>query len=152
MRDITYEVWWFKTFVANRVQQIEANITSGQWCYIPPRKILQIVPQGDWMLLKWIQLIAGFKARFQAKWRCHCRASKWYPELKKDITSYSALLSEDVITIAENRISRWLKLKRVTALVLLYKQKLLESGHTRNHHQKYIEVAERNWLVSEKYK
>ena len=52
------------------------------------------------------------------------------PELKKDITSYSTLLSEDVITSVENRISCWLKLKRVIALVLLYKQKLLESVQT----------------------
>ena len=52
------------------------------------------------------------------------------PELKKDITSYSKLLSEDVITSAENRISSWLKLKRVIALTLLYKQKLLESVKT----------------------
>ena len=52
------------------------------------------------------------------------------PELKKGITSYSTLLSEDVITSAENRISSWLKLKRVIALVLLYKQNLLESVKT----------------------
>ena len=47
-------------------------------------------------------------------------------ELKKDITSCSKLLSEDIITSAENRISSCLKLKRVIALVLLYKRKLLE--------------------------
>ena len=52
------------------------------------------------------------------------------PELNKDITSPSTLLSEDVITSAENRISGWLKLKRVIALVLIYKQKLLESVKT----------------------
>ena len=34
------------------------------------------------------------------------------PQMKKDITSYSTLLSEDVITSAENRISSCLKLKR----------------------------------------
>ena len=53
-----------------------------------------------------------------------------YPELKKDITSYSTLVSEDIITSAENRISSWLKLRRVIALVLLYKQNLLESVKT----------------------
>ena len=67
------------------------------------------------------------------------------PEMKKDITPYSTLLSEDVITSAENRTSSWLKLKRVIALVLLYKRKLLESVKTnKNLPQKYIEVAERN--------
>ena len=50
------------------------------------------------------------------------------PEMKKDITSScSTLLSKDVITSAENRISGWLKLKRIIALVLLYRRKLLES-------------------------
>ena len=52
------------------------------------------------------------------------------PELKKDITAYCTLLPEDVTTSAESRVSSWLKLKRVIALVLLYKQKLLESVKT----------------------
>ena len=52
------------------------------------------------------------------------------PELKKDITSYSILLSEDVIARAENRISSWLKWKMVIAAVLLYNQKLLEAVNT----------------------
>ena len=52
------------------------------------------------------------------------------PELKKDITSCSTLLSEDVITSVENRISSWLKLKRIIPLVLLYKRKLLGSVKT----------------------
>ena len=46
-------------------------------------------------------------------------------ELKKDITSFSILLSEfEDIANVENRI--WLKLKRVFVLVLLCKRKLLE--------------------------
>ena len=48
------------------------------------------------------------------------------PEVKKDIASHSTLLSEDVIISAENKNSIWLKLKRVIALVLLYKQKLFK--------------------------
>ena len=32
---ITNDVRPFKIFVANRVQQIKDNTTSGQWCYIP---------------------------------------------------------------------------------------------------------------------
>lgn len=35
------------------------------------------------------------------------------PEWKKDITSCSTLLSEDVIASVQNRISSWLKLKWV---------------------------------------
>ena len=49
------------------------------------------------------------------------------PELKKDITCYSTLFSEEVTIKAENIISSWLKLKRVIALGFFYKQKLLES-------------------------
>ena len=44
---ITNDVRRFKTFFANRVKQIKDNTTSGQWCYIPTKEILQIVPQGD---------------------------------------------------------------------------------------------------------
>ena len=55
------------------------------------------------------------------------------PELKKDITTYSTLLSEDVITSTEKRTSSWLKFKRVIASILLHKLR-----------QKYIEVAKTN--------
>ena len=34
----TNDVQRFKTFVANRVQQINDNTTSGQWYYIPTKK------------------------------------------------------------------------------------------------------------------
>ena len=32
---ITNDVRWVKTFIANKVQQIKDNTTSGQSCYIP---------------------------------------------------------------------------------------------------------------------
>ena len=113
------------------MQQIKDNTTSGQWRYIPTKEnpadsaskrlnAAQVNSVDCWFqgppFLNNEDVIAEFPNDD--------------PELKKDITSYSTLLSEDVITSVENRISCWLKLKRVIALVLLYKQKLLESVQT----------------------
>ena len=49
------------------------------------------------------------------------------PEVNKDITFCSTLLSEVFIASTKNRISSWLKLKKVIALVLLYNRKFFES-------------------------
>ena len=48
------------------------------------------------------------------------------PEVNKDITFCSTLLSEVFIASTKNRISSWLKLKKVIALVLLYNRKFFE--------------------------
>ena len=70
--------------------------------------------------------------RFWSSKDVHTELPNDDPELKKDIASWSTriLHLEDVIASMENRISVWLKLKRVVALVLLYKRKLLESVKT----------------------
>ena len=122
-----------KTFVANRVQQIKANTTSGQWFYIPTKKILHVVSLGDWILLKWILLIPGFKALLFS-WQ-----DMKFVQVEMSIQSFQMMirnwgkilhfavhLSEDAITSTDNRVSSWLKLKRVIALVVLHKRKLPE--------------------------
>ena len=49
------------------------------------------------------------------------------PEVNKDITFCSTLLTEVFIASTKKRISSWLKLKKVIALVLLYNRKFFES-------------------------
>ena len=135
---ITNDVRPFKIFVVNRVQQIKDNTRSGQWCYIPIKKnpadsasrglnaaqVNSIDPWFQYPPFLWQDM------KYWPSGDVSAEPPNDDPELKKDSTYYSTLLSEDVITGAENRVSSWLKLKRVFALVLFYKQKLLESVKT----------------------
>ena len=116
------------------------------------KKILQIVPPGIeccssefycLLVSRPSFFVVGYK--FWPSGDINTELSNDDPELKKIFTSCSTLLSKDVITSVKNRISSWLKLKRVILLVLLYKRKLLDQSiQTRSLHQKYIEIAERN--------
>ena len=121
----------------NRLKTILHHVNGATF---QPRKFLQIVPQGDWMLLKWIQLI---------KWSGDVigELPNDDPELKKDIISYSTILSEDVITSAENRISSWLKLKKIIALFLVYKQKLFKSVKTNKEPSREIHKSCKEKLI-----
>ena len=80
---ITNDVQWFKTFVANRVEQIKDN-TSGQWYYIPNKEnpadsasrglnAAQVNSIDCWFPGPPF-FVVGYE--ILAKWRCHCRASK----------------------------------------------------------------------------
>ena len=40
----------FKTFAANRVQQVNGNTTSGEWCTFQLKKILNLVYGSSWGL------------------------------------------------------------------------------------------------------
>ena len=66
------------------------------------------------------------------------------PELKKDIASCSTkiLHLEDLIASMENRISIWLKLKRVVALVLLSTNKALSPEIYKSYREKLIGLRE----------
>ena len=132
---ITNDLRRFKTFVANRVQQIKGNTTSGQWCYIPAKKNPADSASRGLKVAQLNSVDCWFQG-FLFLWE----DTKYWssgdviiaelpnddPEVKKDIASHSTLLSEDVIISAENKNSIRLKLKRVIALVLLYKQKLFK--------------------------
>ena len=120
------------------VQQIKDNTISGQWCYIPAKEnpadsasrrvnAAQVNSIDCWfpgLLFLWQDM------KYWPSGDVIAELPNDNPELKKDITAYCTLLPEDVTTSAESRVSSWLKLKRVIALVLLYKQKLLESVKT----------------------
>ena len=129
---ITNDVRRFKTFVANRVQQIKDNTISDLWYYISNRENLadsasrelngaQVNSIDCWFQLVWQD------TKYLPSGDVSVELPNDDPELKKDITCYSTLFSEEVTIKAENIISSWLKLKRVIALGFFYKQKLLES-------------------------
>ena len=65
------------------------------------------------------------------------------PELRRETKSYAAFVHEDIVAGLEERISSWPRLKRIVALVLSFKKKVLdcirgnsstkELDHTRQH-------------------
>ena len=66
---ITNDIPRFKTFEANRVQQIKDNTTPCQWCYISTKEIpADSASRG--------LNAAKVNSVDQVKWRCHWRASK----------------------------------------------------------------------------
>ena len=116
------------------MQQIKDNITSGLSCYILNKENPAASASRDLNVAQ-VNSIDGWFQVSPILWQDMNYLSSGDlpnddPELKKDITSHSTLLSEDVLASAEHRISSWLKLKRVTALVLFYMQKLLVSVKT----------------------
>ena len=48
------------------------------------------------------------------------------PELRREAKSYAAIVHEDIIEGSEERISSWLRLKRIIGLVLCFKRKILD--------------------------
>ena len=48
------------------------------------------------------------------------------PELRRETKSYAAFVHEDIVAGLEERISSWLRLKTIVALVLCYKKKVLD--------------------------
>ena len=65
------------------------------------------------------------------------------PELRRETKSYAAFVHEDIVAGLEERISSWPRLKRIVALMLSFKKKVLdcirrnssikEMDHTRQH-------------------
>ena len=100
------------------MQQIKDN--TSQWCYIPTKEdpadsasrgldAAQVNSIDHWFQgppFLWEDM------KYWPSGDVSAEPPNDDPELKKDITSYSTLLSEDFITSAENRISSWLKLKK----------------------------------------
>ena len=117
------------------MQQIKDNTTSGQWCYISRRESLadgasrgrnaaQVNSDDCWFqdpFVLWQSM------KFLPRRDVNAELSNDDPEVNKDITFCSTLLSEVFIASTKNRISSWLKLKKVIALVLLYNRKFFES-------------------------
>ena len=48
------------------------------------------------------------------------------PELRRETKSYAAFVHEDIVAGLEERISSWPRLKRIVALVLCFKKKVLD--------------------------
>ena len=142
----------FKTFVANRVQQIRENTDVQQWRYVPTR---ENPADGASRGLNAARVHSG-SCWFQGPPFLWQNENNWPgvkgvevevrtddPELRRETKSYAAFVHEDIVAGLEERISSWPRLTRIVALVLCFKKKVLDCitgnsstkklDHTRQH-------------------
>ena len=123
----------FKIFVTNRIQQIHESSNASQWRYVPSK----MNPADDSSCG-----LDGNKNTSSSKW-FKGQEFLWYNETSWPAERTEAITDEDpevkhsltVNRIAENygmlsylteRISDWKKLKKIVAIMIQYKQKLLK--------------------------
>ena len=116
----------FKTFVANRVQQIRENTDVQQWCYVPNR---ENPADGASRSLNAAKVHFGscwfrgpsFLWQNENSWPgvkgVEMEVLKDDPELRREAKSYAAIVHEDIIESLEEKISSWPRLKRIIGLV-----------------------------------
>ena len=123
---ITNTVKRFKTFVANRVQQIKEKTDVQQWCYVPTKQN----PADD--------ASRGLNAARENS------SSRWFqgprflwqedneelseddPEIKKDIKVCAIFKNKGIIDHLSEKVPSWSKMKRIIAIALCYKKRLLQ--------------------------
>ena len=123
-----------KTFVANRIKQIRENTELQQWQYVPTREN----PADDASRCLNAERVDSGSRWFQGPLFLWPNEKDWPvknsvdvevhvddPELKKEAKSYAAVTHEDITGYIEGRISSWHRLKRIIALVLCFKKRLL---------------------------
>ena len=126
----------FKTFVANRIHQIKENTHAEQWSYIPTREnpaddaSRGLNAEWESSNSRWFQGLS-FLWQEEKHWPNQDESVELAaddPELKRETKSLAAAVvqQEDVIEYLEERISNWSKFKRIIALLLCYKRKLLQ--------------------------
>ena len=142
----------FKTFVANRVQQIRENTDAQQWCYVPTRENSADSTSRGLNAARvhygscWFQgppLLWQNEKNWPGVMGVEVEVFTDDPELRREAKSYAAFLHEDIVAGLEERISSWPRLKRIIGLVLCFKKKLLdcirgnrsakELDHTKQH-------------------
>ena len=149
---IKNDVRRFKTFVANRIQQIREKAEVRQLQYVPTIENpadyasrglnAERVDSGS----RWFQgplFLLRNEKDWPVKDSVDIEVHVGDPELKKEAKSYAAVIHEDIIGYIEGRMSSWHRLKRIIVLVLCFQNRLLnciikdrstkEKYHTNNH-------------------
>ena len=124
---ITNTVKKFKTFVANRVQQIKEKTDVQQWHYIPTKENpaddasrgLNAAKENS--SIRWFQ---GSRYLWQEdtiweKQNVDEELSEDDQEIKKDIKVCTVIKNKGIITYLSEKVS---KMKRITAIALCYKK------------------------------
>ena len=125
----------FKTFVANQVQQITENTDVQQWCYAPTREnpvdgasrglnAARVHPGSCWF--QGPPFLWQNESNWPGTKGVEVEVHTDDPELRRETESYVVFVHEDIVAGLEERISNWPRLKRIVALELCFKKKVLD--------------------------
>ena len=132
---ITNTVKRFKTFVANRVQQIKEKTDVQQWRYVPTKENpaddasrgLNAARENS--SSRWFQgpRFLWQEDKIWEKQTVNEELSKDDPDIKKDIKECTIIKNKDIIDHLSEKKSSWSKMKRITTIALCYEKRLLQS-------------------------
>ena len=127
---ITNTVKRFKTFVANRVQQIKEKTDVQQWRYVPTKEnTADDVSRGlnatrENSSSRWFQgpRFLWQEDKIWEKQTVYEELSEDDPEIKKDIKVCAIIKNKNIIDHLSEKVSSWSKMKRIIAIALCYKK------------------------------
>ena len=133
---ITNTVKRFKTFVANRVQQIKEKTVVQQWRYVPTKENPADDASRDLNAARensssrWFQgpRFLWQEDKIWEKQTVNEELSEDDPEIKKDIKVCAIIKDKGIIDHLSEKVSSWFKMKRTIAIALCYKKRLLQSA------------------------
>ena len=133
---ITNIVKWFKTFAANRIQQIKEKTDVQQWRYVPAKENPADDASRGLNVAREISSSRWFQGprflwqedKIWEKQTVNEELSEDDPEIKKDIKVCAIIKNKDIIDHLSEKVSRWFKMKRIIAIALCYKKRLLQSA------------------------
>ena len=124
----------FKVFVANRIQIIKEHSDVGQWQYVASKDnpadyaSRGIIGKKRHKIDQWFNG-PSFLWKDTNEWPPSAKIpevdSNNDPEIKRVAVVNMVGQKQDILSILESQVSGWVKMKRVLALVMLFKSKLL---------------------------
>ena len=131
---ITNIVKWFKTFAANRIQQIKEKTDVQQWRYVPAKENPADDASRGLTVAREISSSRWFQGprflwqedKIWEKQTVYEELSEDDPEIKKDIKVCAIIKNKNIIDHLSEKVSSWSKMKRIIAIALCYKKRLLQ--------------------------
>ena len=124
----------FKVFVANRIQIIKEHSDVGQWQYVASKDnpadhaSRGIIGKKRHKIDQWFNG-PSFLWKDTNEWPPSAKMPEVDfnndPEIKRVAVVNIVGQKQDILSILESRVSSWVKMKKVLALVMLFKSKLL---------------------------
>ena len=136
---ITNAVKRLKTFVANTIQQIKQKTDVQQWRYVATKENpaddasrgLNAARENS--SSRWFQgpSFLWQEDKIWEKQTVNEELSEDDPEIKKDIKVCAIIKNKNIIDQMSEKVSSWSKMKRIIAIALCYKKRLLQSAQKR---------------------
>ena len=130
----------FKVFVANRTQMIRAHSEKEQWLHVntkenPADDASRGLQMSQTLKVeRWLRGPSFLYDKDEGKNKVECSTEidDDDPEVVKAVRACNISEQFELLSTLERRISRWLKMKRVTAMILLFIKKLKRKTNNGN--------------------